>query len=125
MDAEDHQLISANAERFAVANLIPVLGRAPQAWKDLPDPDAIFVGGTGRTVDRIVEAAFRRLRSSGRLVATVGTIENVAAVRQVLYEVAGDARVWMVNIAREVYQLEQVRFESLNPTFLIGAVKEA
>jgi precorrin-6Y C5,15-methyltransferase (decarboxylating) len=125
MDAEDHQLISANAERFAVANLIPVLGRAPQAWKDLPDPDAIFVGGTGRTVDRIVEAAYLRLRPSGRLVATVGTIENVAAVRQVLHELAGDARVWMVNIAREVYQLEQVRFESLNPTFLIGAVKEA
>ena len=40
MDPEDHQLIIANAERFGVANLVAVLGRAPEAWEDLPDPDA-------------------------------------------------------------------------------------
>ena len=31
MSAEDHGLIAANAERFGVANLAPILGQAPQA----------------------------------------------------------------------------------------------
>ena len=62
MDVEDYQLISANAERFAVTNLTPVLGQAPDAWSDLPDPDAIFIGGTGRHVRRIVQQAYERLR---------------------------------------------------------------
>lgn len=123
MDAEDYLLISANAERFGVKNLTPVLGKAPEAWADLPVPDAIFVGGTGRTISRIVELAYERLRSGGRLVANVGSIENVAAVREILHREAGDAGVWMINVARGTYQLERHRFESLNPTFLIGAKK--
>lgn len=123
MNTEDHQLISANAERFGVTNLVPILGQAPEAWLGLPDPDAIFVGGTGRSVGHIVELAFARLRPRGRLVANVGSIENVSAVRQALHNLTGDAGIWMINIARGTYQLERVRFEALNPTFLIGAVK--
>src|SRR5262245_31016767 len=43
MDQEDHGLITANAERFGVSNLVAVLGRAPEAWAELPDPDCVFV----------------------------------------------------------------------------------
>ncbi len=40
MDAEDHGLIKQNADRFGVANVNAILGRAPEAFEDLPDPDA-------------------------------------------------------------------------------------
>lgn len=123
LDPEDHQLISANAERFGVSHLIPVLGRAPEAWKDLPDPDAIFVGGTGRMVKSIVEAAFMRLRKGGRIVANVGSIDNLAEVHAVMRQQAGEADVWMMNFARGTLQMDQLRFESLNPTFLLQAIK--
>lgn len=123
LDPEDHQLISANAERFGVTNLVPVLGRAPEAWKDLPDPDAIFVGGTGRMVKSIVEAAIARLRKGGRILANVGSIDNVSEVHGVLRQRGGDADVWMMNLARGTLQMEQLRFESLNPTFLLKTVK--
>jgi precorrin-6Y C5,15-methyltransferase (decarboxylating) len=124
MDVEDYQLISANAERFGVTNLVPVLGRAPEAWKALPDPDVIFVGGTGRMVQSIVEDAWGRLRPGGRIVANIGSLDNVAAVYTVLRNHAGESDVWMMNLARGTVQLEQLRFESLNPTFLLRAVKE-
>ena len=65
MDPEDHELIVANAKRFGVTNLVPVLGRAPEAWADLPDPDAIFVGGSGRESARLVEAASGGFASAG------------------------------------------------------------
>ena len=123
MDAEDYQLISANAERFSVTNLTPVLGQAPDAWTDLPQPDAIFIGGTGRHVRRIVEQAFTRLRGGGRIVINVVSIENLTEVQQVMRQLAGEVNVWMINIARGTQQLETMRFESTPPTFLIGAVK--
>lgn len=123
MDAEDHQLISANAERFGVTNLTPVLGRAPEVWAELPDPDAVFVGGAGRMVAAIVEAAYERLRPGGRLVANSTSLENVADVHAGLSRQAGDAHVLMIQLARDVPQLDRLKFESMNPTFLIAAVK--
>jgi precorrin-6Y C5,15-methyltransferase (decarboxylating) len=123
MDPEDYQLIAANAQRFGVANLKPVLGKAPEAWEKLPPPDAVFIGGTGRAVSRICEQAFQRLKPGGRIVANVSSIENIAAVRESLTTNAGDVTVRMVQISRGVHQLERMRFESLNPTFLISAVK--
>jgi precorrin-6Y C5,15-methyltransferase (decarboxylating) len=124
VDPEDYELIAVNAERFGVTNLIRVLGKAPEVWATLPAPDAVFVGGTGRQVRAIVESAFDRLRPGGRLVANVTSIESVAEVHRALHDKSGDADVWMINLARGVYQLEQIRFESLNPTFLIGARKK-
>ena len=123
MDAEDHALILANAERFHVKNLVPVLGRAPEAWANLTDPDAVFVGGSGREISRLVDAAYGRLRRGGRLVANVGSVENLADVHATMHRHSGDVRVWMVNVARGTYQLERVRFDALNPTFLLAVVK--
>jgi len=125
MDPSDHQLICGNMERFGVANVRPILGEAPDAWRDLPDPDAVFVGGSGRQVDRMVELAFERLRPGGRLMGTVSTIENLAAVRESLERLAGEVSVWMIQIARGNYQMDRMAFTSLNPVFLIGAGKRA
>lgn len=123
MDVEDYRLISANAERFSVRNLTPVLGRAPEAWQDLPDPDAVFIGGTGRHVQGIVEGAFGRLRPGGRMVVNVVSVESVAEVELVLRRLAGETNVWMLNVARGVQQFETLRFEAMAPTFLLTAVK--
>lgn len=124
VDPEDHQLIVSNAERFGVRNLIPVLGAAPEAWADLPSPDAIFVGGTGRTISGIVRQAFDRLRPGGRIVANVASLDNLADVHRTLRECCGkDVSVKMINIAHATDQLERVRFEAMNPNFLLSAVR--
>jgi precorrin-6Y C5,15-methyltransferase (decarboxylating) len=123
MDPEDYALIASNAERFGVRNLTPILGKAPEAWAGLAPPDAVFVGGTGRQVRRIVELAFEQLRPGGRLVANVGSVENIAAVREILSAKGGDADVLMINLARGNDQLERLHFESMHPTFLVSAVK--
>jgi precorrin-6Y C5,15-methyltransferase (decarboxylating) len=123
MDPEDINLIRTNAERFRVKNLVPVLGRAPEAWGNLPQPDSIFVGGSGREIARIVELAYKQLKPGGRLVATVGSLENLAAIHDALQRQAGEVAVRMINIARGTHQLERVRFGALNPTFLLSAVK--
>lgn len=123
MDPDDHQLIVANAKRFGVENLVPVLGRAPEAWADLPDPDSVFVGGSGRGICRLVEAAYQRLCKGGRLAATMGNVDNLVESYHALRAQGPDIKVWMVNVARGNYQMERIRFESLNPTFLMAVVK--
>jgi len=124
MDPEDHQLIIENARRFGVANLAPILGRAPEAWEGLPAPDAVFVGGSGRGISRLVDAAYQRLRQGGRLVATMGSIDNLAETHRTLHGYSPHVKVWMFNIARGTFQLERIRFEALNPTFLVSVVKQ-
>ena len=123
MDVEDHNLIVSNAERFGVKNLRAVLGRAPEAWANLPEPDAVFFGGVGREISRLIDAAYDRLRKGGRLVANVGSIENLADVHAVLRRRAGDVEITMINLARGTFQLERVRFDALNPSFLLAVVK--
>jgi len=125
MDPDDHALIRENAARFGVTNLDPVLGRAPEAWASLPDPDAIYVGGSGRDVAMLVEQAWQRLKPGGRLVTACNSIENLAAMHSLLRSRSNDAAYWMVNIARGIEQLDRIRFEAINPIFLIAATKPA
>ena len=123
MDPDDHQLITENAERFQVHNLRAVLGQAPEAWADLPDPDAIYVGGSGRHVAMLVEEGWKRLKSGGRLVTSCNSIENLSAVYTFLRTQSNDASYWMVNIARGIEQMDRIRFEAINPVFLMAATK--
>lgn len=124
MDAEDYGLLVENTQRFGVANLTPVLGQAPDAWKALPDPDSIFVGGTGRTVTELVQAAWPRLRDGGTLVANLSGMDNVVALQNLLSEkMKVDSMLWMIQISRGNYQLEKQRLESANPSFLVKAYK--
>lgn len=123
MDPEDVRLIEENARRFGVENLTTILGHAPEAWADLPDPDCVFIGGSGRQVADLCELAFSRLKSRGRLVATMGSLENVVDIHQRLRRLTGVVNVLMVNLARGFYQFDRVRFQALNPTFLVSTVK--
>lgn len=125
MDPDDFELIKLNAQRFGVGNLVPVLGRAPEAWEELDSPDAVFVGGTGRQVAKIVEMAMGQLRAHGRIVAHVSSLDNANAVWQCMQQRHGDAQIWMLNLARGVDQLDRLTFEALSPTFLLRWKEDA
>jgi precorrin-6Y C5,15-methyltransferase (decarboxylating) len=118
-DAADYHLILANADAFAVRNLKAVHGIAPAVFEGLPRPDAVFVGGTGREVARLLESAHAALRPGGRLVVNVATLEMLNATYEALKRLAGGVQVSLVNVARGVEQLETLRFEAVNPTFLL------
>jgi precorrin-6Y C5,15-methyltransferase (decarboxylating) len=68
-----------NRLALGVPRLQVVQGRAPECLEDLPDPDAIFVGG-GLSEPGILEACWARLKPGGRLVANAVTLEGEAAL---------------------------------------------
>jgi precorrin-6Y C5,15-methyltransferase (decarboxylating) len=132
MDAEDHGLIRQNADRFGVTNLNAVLGRAPDVFAELPDPDSVFIAGAGREVTNISKAAYARLRSQGRLVVNTTSIDHLIELRDTLSNITASPvprpqppapSVWMVNLARGTDQLDRLSFEPLKPSFLLAVTK--
>ena len=123
MDAEEHGLIQSNTERFGVSNVTAVLGRAPEAFAELPDPDCVFIAGAGREISRLSDAAFKRLRKGGRLVINTTSLDHLSELRQAFGGGSADVRVWMINLARGTDQLDRLTFEPLKPSFLLAVTK--
>jgi precorrin-6Y C5,15-methyltransferase (decarboxylating) len=124
-DAADYHLILANAQTFGVTNLTALHGTAPAVFADLPTPDAIFVGGTGHEIARLLETAYAALRYGGHMVVNVATLETLGTAYAVLKGLARSVQVLLVNIARGTEQLETLRLEAVNPTFLLSVNKTA
>jgi precorrin-6Y C5,15-methyltransferase (decarboxylating) len=122
-DVADHHLIVANAQTFGVTNLTAIHGTAPAVFADLPAPDAIFVGGTGHEIARLLEAAHAALRPGGRMVVNVATLETLSTTYAALKGLAARVEVLLINVARGTEQLETLRFEAVNPTFLLSVGK--
>ncbi len=122
-DPGDVALIGANAEAFGVPNVRIVQGRAPEVLAGLPDPDAIFVGGTGRQVEPVLKAAYDRLTPGGRLALNVAAIDSLAAAHRTLKDLAGEVQVWNVSVSRGIDQMDRMRFQAVNPTFLLAVTK--
>ena len=122
-DSADYHLIVANAEAFGVSNVRPVFGTAPEVFAGLPPPDAVFVGGNGGEVARLMEACYAALRPGGRLVTNVGTLEMISATYAALKCLGGRVEVLLMNLSRGVEQLESLRFEAVNPTVLLRVEK--
>ncbi|MBD2463706.1 precorrin-6y C5,15-methyltransferase (decarboxylating) subunit CbiE [Oscillatoria sp. FACHB-1407] len=75
------QYIAANAASLGVPHLKIIAGEAPIALKDLPQPDAIFIGG-GLTTPDLFETCWTALPSGGRLVANAVTVEGESVLFQ-------------------------------------------
>ncbi|MDZ8083526.1 MAG: precorrin-6y C5,15-methyltransferase (decarboxylating) subunit CbiE [Nostoc sp. DcaGUA01] len=81
--------IADNAATLGTPNLQIIEGKAPSALKDLPVPDAIFIGG-GVTATGLFDVCWEALRPGGRLVANVVTVEGEQTLFQWHERVGGD-----------------------------------
>ncbi len=76
--AEGVSHIRKNRRRFRAAGLVPVEGEAPGALKALPDPDRVFVGGSGGRLAAVLDVAWGRLRPGGVLLVAAVLLETQA-----------------------------------------------
>jgi precorrin-6Y C5,15-methyltransferase (decarboxylating) len=113
--------LETNCQRLDAANVTIVPGRAPQVLQALPDPDAVFVGGSGGALLPILEAAMQRLRTRGPLVVNLASFEHLAEAAGYIRKANWLLECTMVNIARTQRILDITRFAALNPVFVLTA----
>jgi precorrin-6Y C5,15-methyltransferase (decarboxylating) len=80
-DPESCARIRRNADRLGI-HVQLVEGEAPEALRELPEPDAVFVGGTGGDFEEIVKLAAVRARRS--VVLALVTLERVVPAGEIL-----------------------------------------
>ena len=114
-------LLEANIRRWGGGNLHTVPGEAPAALAALPNPDCIFIGGSGGRLAEIVECCLRRLNPGGALVANFASPERAMELRRQLAEAAMEPELSMVSAARGREMPDgALRLESLNPVFIVA-----
>ncbi|WP_084718646.1 precorrin-6y C5,15-methyltransferase (decarboxylating) subunit CbiE [Streptacidiphilus carbonis] len=79
--ADGVERVRANAEAHGV-DVAAVHGEAPAALAQLPDPDAVFVGGGGAGLAGVVAVCAERARRT--VVVTLAALDRIPAVRAAL-----------------------------------------
>lgn len=87
-----------NAERLGAPRLKLVAGRAPEVFPELPDPDAVFIGG-GLSHETAC-LAIERVKPFGRVVAHAVTLESEGQLARMHQEYGGELTRISVNRAR-------------------------
>ncbi len=118
-NAEDAGNVELNAEKFGAANVKVVHGRAPEGLDGFPDPDAVFIGGSGGEMRRILEVVSKRLKAGGRVVVNAITLDNSYEAVSAMKELGFEVEATLVQIARSKPLLNMMSFEALNPIYII------
>lgn len=117
-------LIRQNQEKFGVKNLTIIEAQAPEGMEDLPELDAVIIGGSAGGMGAIMDEATRLLKVGGRLVVTAVTMETGYTI---LKELKGRPYTY------EGFQMQVSRFRKagpyhllnpLSPIFIVTAVKQ-
>ena len=75
--AEACELVRLNAKRFQVPNITVIPQKAPVALEGIPDPDVVFIGGSGGNLTPILKESSQRLKPGGRLIITAVLVETL------------------------------------------------
>lgn len=122
----DVEIARRNQRTFHVSNHTLVQGKAPEHLGGWPDPDAVFIGGSGGELGELVALVLRRLRVGGTLVMNFVTLENLATATQALAAAgaAGSGIDWDVlqlQAARSKPILHMHRMAAENPVWTVCA----
>jgi precorrin-6Y C5,15-methyltransferase (decarboxylating) len=117
----DVAIAQANHAAFGVSNYSLFHGKAPQHLDGWPDPDAIFIGGSGGELDELIALCLRRLKAGGTLVMNFVTLENLARATQALQSLGATWDVLQLQAARSKPILDMHRMAAENPVWIVCA----
>jgi precorrin-6Y C5,15-methyltransferase (decarboxylating) len=118
----DVAIIKKNLRKFQSPNIEVVHTFAPDSLDKLPDPTAVFIGGSGGRMEEILDVVGHRLKPGGRIVINVVALENLSAAVNALKARGFAPDVTLVNVARSTSIMKLTRFEALNPVFVVTGV---
>ena len=124
LDPNATELTNRNLKKFGVDNATLILGNAKEKISDLPEADAIFIGGTGGDTQEIVQLCEHKLKSGGRIVIGVILIETLYAVLQTIEKLKFDSiDITQITIGKSRKTSTGTMMLARNPVTIISATK--
>lgn len=111
-------LIRDNRQKFSAWNLHLVEGKAPQALRDLPAPDGVFIGGTKGAMADIVDAVLSK-NPAARICISAIALETLSAAVSALTARGLEAQAVQIAVSRTRAAGSLHLLMGGNPTFLI------
>ena len=109
--------IRANIRRFGAYTIRLIAGEAPEALAGLPDPDRVFIGGSGRRLEAILDAVAARLTPGGRIVVNAVLPETETTTIRRLGELGLRTTSSTIAVTRRAHSVGEERI--FNPITLI------
>lgn len=121
-------LIEQNCQRFLLRNVISIHGTAPDILHHLPQPDRIFIGGSGGKLSSILGVCAAHLLPGGVVVVALATLEHLQMALTWLaerkhYEPGWEHHLLQVQLSRSIPVGELTRFSPLNPVTIFTAYR--
>ncbi|MFO7831323.1 MAG: precorrin-6y C5,15-methyltransferase (decarboxylating) subunit CbiE [Desulfuromonadaceae bacterium] len=113
-----------NLNKFSTRNVRIIEGEAPSCLEELPDPDRVFIGGSGGKLWSLLETVDARLNPEGRVVLTASTLDTLTAATDFFENNGYVIQVTTVNIARTSNTSDYKIFEAQNPVNIVMATKD-
>lgn len=114
------ELLRQNRERFGAYNITVVPGHAPEALKELPAADRVFIGGSGGNLDAIVRSVYAK-KAEACVVITAVTLETLHEAVQVLSSAGREPEVTCLNVANAHKAGRYHLMKAENPIYVIKA----
>lgn len=120
-NVEDAAIAMHNQHALRVTNYSLLHAKAPQGLDTWPDPDAVFIGGSGGELAELIVLCLRRLKPAGWLVMNFVTLENQADALHALKTCGARWDVTQLQAARSQPILHMHRMAAENPVWIIAA----
>ncbi len=117
------QFIKENLQKFNTRNVVLIEGVAPDCLEELPDPDCVFIGGSGGNLWDILDTVDQRLAVGGRIVLNASTLDTLTSANEYFGNAGYQVEVVTVNIARTRPHSNYKLFEAYDPVYILTAVK--
>jgi precorrin-6Y C5,15-methyltransferase (decarboxylating) len=117
------QQIEINKSRFGTQNLEIVQAVLPEGLEGLSRPDRIFIGGGGRDLEDIINAAAAYLKSNGLIVVNTVLMQNLQTAVEALKTLDFKTSEIQVQVSRSREMPWGDRFEAQNPVWIISGLR--
>ncbi|HEX5392943.1 MAG TPA: precorrin-6y C5,15-methyltransferase (decarboxylating) subunit CbiE [Rhodocyclaceae bacterium] len=118
---DDFAIAGRNRAAFGVSNHSLLRGKAPAGLDQWPDPNAVFIGGSGGELEELIALILGRLKPGGWLVMNFVTLENLAAATAALEKIGAAWDVLQLQAARSKPILHMHRMAAENPVWIVCA----
>jgi len=122
-NTDDVAIAKRNQMQMGIHHYTLIHAKAPECLESWPNPDAVFVGGSGGELAELIKLITGRLNEGGHLVMNFVTLENLTAAVEALKAMDVSWSVTQMQVSRSKPILHMHRMAAENPVWIVTVEK--